>query len=235
MSRVGLAISAYRSDDSVERLLREAVPLVPSTFDRILVVDSLGSGRIPELIARESWQSVQYVNSPVNLGSAGNLAERLERLVFDGCDFIYAVNHDGSVDAETVKRLLRFAEDRPRLGAAYPLRRYSGRGGKFDLTGTSMFPRPFFGSLRRPLEDSLRVYWSSSNGALYCAKPVREGLLPWRDFWMGWEDLAYGWLLEDHGYEQYVVSDAEVESGPWGSASRASRIGILTILLETYC
>jgi len=56
----------------------------------------------------------------------------------------------------------------------------------------------------------MRVYWASSNGALYACRPIRQGALPYGDFWMGWEDLAYGWQLEDAGFEQWVVRDAVV-------------------------
>ena len=50
--------------------------------------------------------------------------------------------------------------------------------------------------------------WASSNGALYSLDRIREGHEPWADFWLGWEDLAYGWLLGDLGFEQWVVTSA---------------------------
>jgi hypothetical protein len=64
-----------------------------------------------------------------------------------------------------------------------------------------------------PSEPLLPVWWSSSNPALYALGPVRAGLLPWADLWLGWEDLGYGWMLAQHGYPQFIVSDAITEDG----------------------
>jgi GT2 family glycosyltransferase len=207
--RVGLAISAFRSDAAIEALLRSAKAMPAGLFESIWVVDSLGSGVIPQLIAREGWGDVQYVNSPTNLGSAGNLAERLRLGSEAALDFVYTVNHDGELVAEAVEALITFARARPNLGAAYPLRRHANRNGLFDLTGTSRFPRPFLGSKTRPQEPAVKTFWASSNGALYACAPLRAGLTPFADFWMGWEDLAYGWCLDDAGYEQWIVTAAE--------------------------
>lgn len=210
MSRVGLAISAYRSDASVERLLRLAAPMVPSVFERVLVVDSLGSGALSALIEQEGWSAVEYVNSPINLGSAGNLAARLQWSADQGLDFVYAINHDGALDAQVVAKLVAFAETRPTrsLGAVYPLRVQTRHGDAVDLSGRSRIPLPFMGRDAKPEEKAVQVLWSSSNGTLYPLLPIRQGLEVWADLWMGWEDLAYGWLLDANGFEQWVVTDA---------------------------
>lgn len=208
MPKTCLTISSFRFDDSVAALLEEAAPLVPRVFSEIIVVDSLGTGRIPELIRERGWSFVTYHSESVNLGSAGNLARRLELAAATDADYAYALNHDGRVREDTVTALASAAARIERLGAAYPLRVLSNQDGRYDVTGAFrlLMPRR---TRREPPEDELMdVYWGSSNGTLYALDPIRSGLKPWADLWMGWEDLGYGWLLFSHGYRQVIVRDA---------------------------
>src|SRR5262249_19093486 len=80
--------------------------------------------------------------------------------------------------------------------------------GYYDLTGTLPVPVVARRVAERPTARAVPVCWSSSNGALYHLSPIRAGLTPPGDFWMGYEDLAYGWTLDAHGYEQVVCTDA---------------------------
>ena len=81
----------------------------------------------------------------------------------------------------------------------------------YNLTGTRELPLPSKLVSKPPEILAIPAFWSSSNGALYSMVPVRRGLLPWEDLWMGWEDLEYGWRLSDHGYRQVIVSHAVFE------------------------
>lgn len=207
---VCLAISSFRNDESVLALLETAIR--SEYFDEILVVDSLGTGALPTALAERNWTDrVVYENHAENLGSAGNLARRLELAAERNHDWVYAVNHDGEVDARVVRELVRWGEHLPdNFGAIYPLRYLTGRR-RYDLTGTAPIPTPFFGPKRRPSKPFVKTYWSSSNGALYALEPVRRGKLPWADLWMGWEDLGYGWLLHREGYRQVIVTTVQID------------------------
>lgn len=205
--RVCLAISSFRNDDCIEALLRAHAERRDTPFEHIFVVDSLGTGRIEGLLREAGWTHVTYYSAPLNLGSAGNLATRLRLAAEAGYDFAYAINHDADVDLAALHELLRFARGKPRLGALYPLRYLTARG-RYDVTGTQKAPLPLRGAASAPTDESLEVSWSSSNGALYALDPVRDGLLPWADLWMGWEDMGYGWLLERHRYQQFIVTRA---------------------------
>lgn len=206
--KVCLAISSFRSDDAICALLETAQVLVPSVFCHVLVVDSLGTGKIPALIEERGWRSVSYHSANVNLGSAGNLARRLELAASSDADYVYALNHDGDLSGHTVAALLAGARKVDRLGAAYPLRILSNRNGTYDVTGASRLLLPTRSRKSPPDTALLDVYWGSSNGTLYALEPVRAGLSPWGDLWMGWEDLGYGWLLRQNGYRQVIVRDA---------------------------
>jgi hypothetical protein len=212
-ARACLAISSFRNDESVLALLDRAErDGALALFERILVVDSIGTGRMAEVLARRSVP-IEYHCVPWNLGSAGNLAMRLRLAAEGASDAVYAVNHDGSVERQTVLRLLDVAASRCGFGALYPLRRLTRRDGLFDLSGRYSIPVPSHGTRTAPPGPVLRVFWGSSNPALYSLEPVRLGLAPWDDLWLGFEDMGYGWLLEDHGYPQFLVTDAITDDG----------------------
>jgi GT2 family glycosyltransferase len=205
--KVWLAISSFQNDDQVLTTVEKARAFVPELFDCILIVDSEGTGRVPEAIRDRGWTDVEYRNYPENLGSGANLAERLKIAASAGADYIYALNHDGEIHPIVVRKLIEAASGRPRLGAAYPLG-YFTETRSYNLTGTRELPLPAKLVKAAPAEPIIPVYWSSSNGALYSLEPARKNILPWPAMWMGWEDLDYGWRLKDNEYEQILVTNA---------------------------
>jgi GT2 family glycosyltransferase len=204
---VWLVISSHRNDDEVVRMLSRVHERVGETFDRILVVDSEGTGKLPELILERGWQDVDYRCYAQNLGSGGNLCERLRLAAEGGAKYAYALNHDGNFDGQAFAKLLEVAASLKDLGAAYPLSFFTSVG-HFNLTGTRELPLPAKLVKDRPGASLIDVYWSSSNGALYSLDPVRRGVLPWPVMWMAWEDMEYGWRLASSGYRQVIVRDA---------------------------
>jgi len=206
-AKVCLAISSFRNDKEIGEILRAVHAMPDKIFDGIIVVDSLGTGAIPLLIAESGWSDVVYRSYNRNLGSAGNLFERLQAAADTDADFVYALNHDGVIDADAVCRLTDCASRLDRIGAVYPLHYLPGRD-QYDLTGKQKLPLPFLGNERLPATEYFDVHWGSSNGALYALAPFRCGLHPWADLWLGWEDAGYGWLLGRHGYRQVVVTGA---------------------------
>jgi GT2 family glycosyltransferase len=205
--RTWLVISSFRNDEAVLRLIEQARNNASELFERILVVDSQGTGRMPSLLRELGWTNVEYRCYEENLGSGANLAERLRIAAGAGADFAYAVNHDGEIDPDVIQKLLAAAQDRRELGAVYPLGYFTDTG-RYNLTGTRELPLPAKLVKGVPKQPTIPVYWSSSNGALYSLEPARRGILPWAAMWMGWEDLEYGWRLKDHGYEQFIVTAA---------------------------
>jgi GT2 family glycosyltransferase len=205
--RVWLAISSYRNDADVIRILEQVQSSGPNVFERILVVDSEGSEAVTSMIADRGWHDVIYRSYPQNLGSGANLRERLRIAAEGSADYVYALNHDGHFDLEVFRTLLNAAQPLANLGAAYPVG-YLTTAGRYNLTGTRELPLPARLVASPPAEGLIDAFWSSSNGALYSTAPVKRGILPWSAMWMGWEDLEYGWRLGDHGYRQVIVRDA---------------------------
>jgi SAM-dependent methyltransferase len=204
---VWLAISSYRNDAEVSAILEEATALAPDLFAHILVVDSEGTGQMARLIKERGWDGVTYHSHVDNLGSGGNLAERLRLANEGGADYVYALNHDGALDPAVVRSLLAVAERMPTLGAAYPLAYFTDVA-KYNLTGTRELPLSAKFVATPPDGPVLDVHWGSSNGALYSLAPERQGIVPWPTMFMGWEDMEFGWRLADHGYRQVLVSGA---------------------------
>lgn len=206
--RIGLAIATYKQDERVCALLDVVANKCSVHFETIIVVDSHSSGTIAAHVAEKNYENVALHSYDENIGSAGNLAHRLQLAADIGLDFVYAINHDGEVDSTTIEALVTYASCHERIGAAYPLRYLEGRD-TFDYTGTQRLPLPFRGKKVAASDEAVSVYWASSNGALYNLEPVRAGLLPWSDLWMGWEDMGYGWLLDKNGWEQCLVPGTE--------------------------
>jgi len=204
---VWLVVSSFRNDQQIVTILERVHGLHVRLFDCVLVVDSLGTGQIPAAIAHRGWKHVIYRCYDRNLGSAGNLAERLRIAAEGGADFAYALNHDGNLQPQVFDCLLNHAIHLDRVGAVYPIAYFRGAAA-YNLTGTRELPISARFVNQRPPCSLMDAYWSSSNGALYALEPVRAGLLPCADLWMGWEDLEYGWRLMDHGYRQVIACDA---------------------------
>ena len=208
-----LAVSAYRNDGAVVALLEEHFDSWAGAVASIAVVDSGRQTSALETCLASRWPSVLYRHHRGNLGAAGNLKARFELAAEVGAEYLFAINHDGSCEGEAVGALYQAARsaeaEGQRVGAVYPLRLV--QGGAYDLTGTSRFVRPLKRSRVKPSRGRLKVYWSSSNGALYSVPAFESGVVPDADLWHGFEDLDYGWRLHAAGYEQLLSTAVTLE------------------------
>lgn len=200
VGRVVIAISAFRSDPSIVSLLEKLFAPGEQAFGQVIVVDSLGDGALEATIARAGW-AVLYHNADRNLGSAGNLALRLRLAAQTDADWCFAINHDGSIDRDMIRALVAKGSSEPRVGAVFPKRVFTDRGHTVFAPHRSVFAMPRVARRSRN-RMSDEVAWDSSNGALYALRPIREGVVPWGDLWMGWEDLAFGWCLSNASWRQ---------------------------------
>lgn len=211
MNGVVLAIASYKSSPEVAAMLASlAQDDTFDVFDRVIVVDSCGTGALEAAIDAHGWP-VEYVNAPSNLGSAGNLHRRLQEAAKSDASWVFAINHDGVVQLDVIRELHRLGQEREeegaRVGAVFPRRRFPNRGGAVRRPASRGVDL-FWWRKKKSEDDTGKTAWSSSNGALYSLAPVRQGIAPMPDLWMGWEDLIYGWQLSDAGYSQFVAADA---------------------------
>lgn len=207
--KVGIAISSYKSDDDVIALV-EKIDLESWPVDGVLIVDSFGSGKLNDYCSNSNINNLEYFNFDVNLGSAGNLNKRLILSTEKEWEFVLALNHDALVEKETLIELLKYSHI-PFIGALYPLKFYPNKN-FYDYSGTKEIgPWRSFGQTSPSKNQLIPCIWSSSNGALYNLEPIKNGVIPNSDLWMGWEDYLYGLDLKKSGYSQFLVSNAVCE------------------------
>jgi GT2 family glycosyltransferase len=203
-------LSAFRSDDAIIAHLERLFAGGPPPFGAVIVVDSLGSGRIRKAIEQNQWE-VRYHDSKHNLGSAGNLDLRIRTAMELGFDWCLTVNHDGVVSTLAASEMLDVGEGDPRIGAVYPVLRMTSANNQLDRPRRSFLAYGFLQQSEQPAGDTIDVVWSSSNGALYRLAPFAEGASAWPQLWMGYEDLAIGWELHRQGWRQVLATKVIVE------------------------
>jgi len=204
LARVVVAISAYRSDAQILASLTRIFAEGGRSFAAVVVVDSLSDGALARQIAQMGWP-VFYENSNINLGSAGNLARRLELAASFDADWCFCINHDGMFDRALIAALAAKAVSESRVGAVYPRRALLDRANSSFKPITSFFATVSHAAEGEDSED-VEVAWDSSNGALYGLAPVRSGVTIFKDLWQGWEDLAYGYQLREGGWNSYRLA-----------------------------
>lgn len=205
---IAIGISAFRSDDAVIDLLDAIFADPHPEVDSVIVVDSLGTGDIATTVAARGWPVV-YENSDCNLGSAGNLARRIELAAELGADWCLCLNHDADWSSDRLLAMLKTARSRPNVGAVYPVLDHSPRQPRWE-DGRRRFT-PSAGMRHADLPDGeagAEVLWSSSNGALYSTAPLADGIEVMATLWMGYEDLAYGIALHQSGWTQLMCRSA---------------------------
>lgn len=207
---VTIAISAFRSDDAVISLLEEIFAAPHPEVRSVIVVDSLGSGIISETAVARQWQ-LQYENNNTNLGSAGNLARRMELAAETGAEWCLCLNHDANWESCRLSVMLSAARSRPRVGAVYPMLDHSPRKPRWE-DGRRHF-KPSAGTRLSEIpkdQPAAEVLWSSSNSALYSLAPLTENISIMSDLWMGYEDLAYGLALYQGNWTQLSCRSAQL-------------------------
>lgn len=205
---VVVAISAFRSDAAVIALLAEILADPHPEVLQIIVVDSLGSGEIQQTIKGRGWEVV-YEDNPRNLGSAGNLAKRIEHACQLGAAWCLCLNHDANWSAARLTHMLAVARAQARVGAVYPILDHSPRIPAWEDGRRDFEPSAATRLERCPKGDGdSEVRWSSSNGALYATAPRAQGVRVMEELWMGYEDLAYGIALWLDGWKQVMCRDA---------------------------
>lgn len=207
---VAIAISAFRSDAAVISLLETIFADPHPEVSSVIVVDSLGSGMIAEIAAARQWQ-LKYENANTNLGSAGNLARRMELAAETGAEWCLCLNHDANWETERLTAMFSVAHSLPRVGAVYPMLDHSPRDPRWE-DGRRNF-RPSAGVRLSEIptdEPATVVLWSSSNSALYSLAPLSEDIAVMSDLWMAYEDLAYGIALHQGGWIQLSCRSARL-------------------------
>lgn len=209
---VAISISAFRSDASVIRLLEAIFSEQHPEVGLVIVVDSQGSGRIAETALARGWP-IHYENADMNLGSAGNLARRMEVAASSDAKWCLCLNHDANWSADHLTAMLSVARSSERVGAVYPIIDHSPRQPRWEDGRKHFRPSAAERLFNIPKDEvAADVLWSSSNFALYATAPLKEGVCVMAQLWMGYEDLAYGIALHQKGWRQHSCRSAQLSS-----------------------
>lgn len=210
---VAIAISAFRSNEAVIELLEAIFDKPHPEVETIIVVDSLGDGEISATAAAREW-TILLENFDKNLGSAGNLARRMEIAGEIGAEWCLCLNHDANWDPNRLDVMLKIARSRPRVGAVYPVLDHSPREPRWQEGSQEFTPSAHKRFIDIPTDESTTdVLWGASNFALYATEPLYEDVTVMGDLWMGYEDLAYGIALNQGGWEQISCRAAVLPGG----------------------
>jgi GT2 family glycosyltransferase len=216
---VAIAISAFRSNAAVIELLEAIFDQPHPEVGVVIVVDSLGDGEISKTAAARGWP-VGIENFDRNIGSAGNLARRMELANEIGAEWCLCLNHDANWSPDRLDAMLRTARSRPRVGAVYPVLDHSPREPRWQEGHQDFTPSSHRRHSDIPADEhSVDVLWGISNFALYATAPRDEGVVVMADLWMGYEDLAYGIALNQAGWKQ-LCCRAAILSGAFDYVSR---------------
>jgi len=207
---VVIAISAFHSDAAVISLVEEIFAHPHPEVGEVIVVDSLGSGLVSEIAVARQW-SLRYINANTNLGSAGNLARRMELAAETCAEWCLCLNHDANWEADRLSALLSSARSRPRVGAVYPLLDHNPREPRWEDGRRNFNPFAATRISKIPTDKvAAEVLWSSSNSALYSLIPRSENIVIMSELWMGYEDLEYGIALYNAGWVQLSCRTARL-------------------------
>lgn len=188
MTDISIAISSFRSNESVLSLLDAIFSTEQPLFLEIIVIDSEPTGLIEQFILKNNYP-VNYIKSQHNLGSAGNLALRLNTAAKNPkANWCLCLNHDAYYTEEFAKSFIDSVRMlKGNVGAIFPTRWYNN--GEKNTT-----------------ENLRSVLWNSSNGCIYSLAPTRLSIEVDTSLWMGWEDYLYCMKLLQYGYQNYLVN-----------------------------
>ena len=204
--RVGVAVLNYRgAADTIACLA--SLQAVPERVDLIVVDNGSDDGSIDTI--RAAAPDVELVPTGMNLGFGRGNNVAIERFLERGCEFVWLLNNDATVEERSLRALLDVAVTDDRLGAVGSVIYHADRPSEVQTWGGGSV------SLRtgRTLDATTpagRVDYITAASALYRAAALRDAGAFDPDYFFLYEDVDLGLRLREHGWGVAVAPDSRV-------------------------
>jgi GT2 family glycosyltransferase len=233
---VGIIVPHYGKQPSLKientkECLEAVSQLIYPNFSLVIVDSGSENGFVEEFSAGAFQKSPVYPTSYIrleeNIGYAASCNVGDNFAIEQGASYIFLLNNDTVVEANTLNELVSFAGQHPEIGAIGPKvydyqegiksRRLQTIGGKFTAGSFGRWEED-----RGQYEESRPVGFVSGAACLVRAEVIKEIGLFDPSFSIWFEDVDFGVRLRQAGYEAYYYP---AEAWHKGAQSLADRFG----------
>jgi len=186
---------------------------------RIVVVDN---GSTPDSVAalQSSGLPFDLILNPGNMGYTGGCNIGIRHALKHGADYVWLVNSDVVVEADTLTRLIRDAQDNPTAGLLGPVIYYNSQPRQIQNCGTQVDVKNFVYDHPKDINAAIQSMRTAprqfclGGTALLVRRAVIEriGLLDER-FFAYVEDVDYCVRANGAGFEGRLVPEAGILHG----------------------
>lgn len=204
--RVGVAVLNYRgAADTIACLA--SLEMLPEPVDVVVVDNGSDDGSIDAI--RAAAPGVELVPTGENLGFGRGNNVAIDRFLDRGCDFVWLLNNDATVEERSLGALLDVAATDDRLGAVGSIIYHADRPSDVQTWGGGSV------SLRsgRTLDATTpngRVDYITGASVLYRSAALRDAGAFDPDYFFLYEDVDLGLRLRDHGWGVAVATGSRV-------------------------
>jgi GT2 family glycosyltransferase len=193
----------------------ESIQDLDYTNYEVIVVDN-GSNDNSVAYLNENFPWIVLIENEKNLGFTGGNNIAMRYAVANNGDYVWLVNNDTVLHANSLRNLVSLAESSPSIGLATPVIFYLDNPDKFQFAGSYFDWKSF--SLTYP-NDEDEVGREFKNGkdvclwgtALLIKRNVIETIGVFREeYFAYWEDTEYSLRALKHGFRNVVCRDAKI-------------------------
>lgn len=181
----------------------------------VIVVDN-GSLNNSGANLKENFPRIFLIENENNLGFTGGNNIGMRYAAANDADYMWLVNNDTVLHAESLRNLVSLAETSPSIGLATPLIFYLDNPDKFQFAGSWFDWRSFSLTYPNDVDEVGRDFKNEKNvclwgTALLIKRSVIEAVGFLREeYFAYWEDTEYSLRALKHGFQNVVCRDAKI-------------------------
>ena len=212
MVRVSVAIPTYNRKEKLRRLLES---IKASTYKdiEIIVVDDASTDGTDKMI-REEYHDIKYIRHERPTLVAKSRNDAIE--ASEG-DYIFFIDDDNVVEADTIEKLVRYIEEHEDVGTVAPVTCYYVMPDKVMYAGAvfSKFMRRtislYSGYPCKDLERKVIEVDIIANSYMFKKEAImKAGLIPWKRIPWNGEDGYLQYKIKKLGYRNVTLGSARV-------------------------